>query len=86
MSATTVSLQGKVNVNVTNQVVPRGMLDLPAAASGGGGGGCCPPVVDPYTLLALLAGAALATYFLQVLITVTTVSCRSDKEALSNSN
>ena len=48
---------------------------LNAAASGGyGGGGCCPPVVDPYTLFALGAGVALATYFLRVLITVTTVA------------
>ena len=52
--------------------------NLYAAASGGHGhGGCCPPVVDPYTLLALLSGIALATYFLRVLITVTTVSKNS---------
>ena len=50
---------------------------LYAAASGGGYDGCCPPVVDPYTLLALIAGIALATYFLNVLINVTTV--REDK-------
>ena len=31
-------------------------------------GECCPPVLDPYTLLALLGGIALATYFLQQVI------------------
>jgi hypothetical protein len=39
---------------------------LHGAASRGYGSDCCPPVVDPYTLLALLAGIALATYFLRV--------------------
>ena len=49
-------------------------VQLHGAASGHGGyGGCCPPVVDPYTWLALIAGIALATYFLRVLITVTMV-------------
>ena len=33
---------------------------LLGAASSGYDGDCCPPVVDPYTLLALLAGIALA--------------------------
>ena len=42
-------------------------------AASGGHDGCCPPVVDPYTLLALLVGIALATYFLNVLINVTMV-------------
>ena len=28
-------------------------------------GECCPPVLDPYTLLALLGGIALTTFFLQ---------------------
>jgi len=41
------------------------------AAASSGYDGCCPPVVDPYTLLALLVGIALATYFLNVLIAVT---------------
>jgi hypothetical protein len=36
------------------------------AASSGYGSDCCPPVVDPYTLLALLAGIALAAYFLRL--------------------
>jgi hypothetical protein len=27
---------------------------------------CCPPVVDPYALTALLAGIALAAYFLRL--------------------
>ena len=31
-------------------------------------GHCCPPVFDPYTLVALLGGIALATYFLRIVI------------------
>ena len=31
-------------------------------------GHCCPPVFDPYTLVALLAGIALATFFLRLVI------------------
>ena len=31
-------------------------------------GHCCPPVFDPYTLVALLGGVALATYFLRIVI------------------
>ena len=31
-------------------------------------GQCCPPVFDPYTLVALLGGVALATYFLRLVI------------------
>ena len=31
-------------------------------------GHCCPPVFDPYTLVALLGGIALATYFLRLVI------------------
>ena len=31
-------------------------------------GHCCPPVFDPYTLLALIGGIALATYFLGIVI------------------
>ena len=34
-------------------------------------GECCPPVLDPYTLLALLGGIALATFFLQQVIVMT---------------
>jgi len=49
------------------------------AAASGGHDGCCPPVVDPYTLLALLVGIALATYFLRVLITVTMFGKRRKK-------
>ena len=41
--------------------------DLYGAASSGGG--CCPPVVDQYTWLALIAGIALATYFLRIAVT-----------------
>ena len=33
-----------------------------------GYGQCCPPVFDPYTLVALLGGVALATYFLRLVI------------------
>lgn len=29
---------------------------------------CCPPVFDQYTLVALLGGVALATYFLRLVI------------------
>ena len=39
-------------------------------------GQCCPPVFDPYTLVALLGGIALATYFLRLVI-VTTIMGRS---------
>ena len=31
-------------------------------------GHCCPPVFDPYTLVALLGGIALAAYFLRLVI------------------
>ena len=31
-------------------------------------GHCCPPVFDPYTLVALLGGIALATFFLRLVI------------------
>ena len=66
----------EAHVNSSHPSLARAISSNPlhAAASGGyGGGGCCPPVVDPYTLFALGAGVALATYFLRVLITVTTV-------------
>ena len=36
----------------------------------GYGHGCCPLVFNPSTLLALLAGIALATYFLRLIIVV----------------
>ena len=36
----------------------------------GYGHGCCPLVFNPSTLLALLAGIALATYFLRLVIVV----------------
>ena len=38
------------------------------ASSSDGYGHCCPPVFDPYTLVALLGGIALATYFLRIVI------------------
>ena len=34
-------------------------------------GHCCPPVFDPYTLVALIGGIALATYFLRLVIVTT---------------
>ena len=37
-----------------------------AASEGYDNSDCCPPVVDPFTLLALLAGIALAAYFLRL--------------------
>ena len=40
-------------------------------------GHCCPPVFDPYTLVALVGGIALATYFLRVVIVTTTFAGRS---------
>ena len=49
-----------------------GRGDMFAAASGGGGYHCCPAVFDPYTLVALIGGVALATYFLRVVIVTTT--------------
>ena len=70
-----VSVAG-AHVNSSQPSLARAISSNPlqAAASGGyGSGECCPPVVDPYTLFALGAGVALATYFLRVLITVTTV-------------
>ena len=48
-------------------------LDLIKAGSDlyGANGECCPPVVDPYTFLALIAGIALITWFLQMVIVMT---------------
>jgi hypothetical protein len=67
-----------IHENTTNPAQPRSFSSsnsqLYGAASGGHHDGCCPPVVDPYTLLALIAGIALATYFFNVLINVTEVS------------
>ena len=40
-------------------------------------GMCCPPVFDPYTLLALLGGIALATFFLRLVIIGTMFGRRS---------
>ena len=50
-----------------------GLTDLIKTGSDyyGGYGECCPPVVDPYTYLALLAGVALVTWFLQMTIVMT---------------
>ena len=50
-----------------------GLADLIKTGSDyyGGYGECCPPVVDPYTYLALLAGMALVTWFLQMTIVMT---------------
>ena len=51
-----------------------GWLDLIRAGSDlyGAHGECCPPVVDPYTFLALIAGISLITWFLQMVIVMTT--------------
>ena len=46
-------------------------------SSSDGYGQCCPPVFDPYTLVALLGGIALATYFLRLVIVTTTFGGRS---------
>ena len=48
-----------------------------AASEGYDNSDCCPPVVDPYTLLALLAGIALAAYFLRLALVkkCATVTC-----------
>ena len=43
-------------------------ISLSGSHSSGYGEQCCPPVVDPYTLLALIGGIALATFFLQMTI------------------
>ena len=54
--------------------------DLYGASMGQGQGGyghCCPPVFDPYTLVALLGGIALAAYFLRLVIVTTTFGRRS---------
>ena len=40
-------------------------------------GECCPPVFDPSTLIALLAGIALATFFLRLVIIMTNFGKRS---------
>ena len=46
-------------------------------SSSDGYGQCCPPVFDPYTLLALIGGIALATYFLRLVIVTTTFNGRA---------
>ena len=46
-------------------------------AHSGYGHGCCPLVFNPSTLLALLAGIALATYFLRIVIVTSTIMGRS---------
>jgi len=48
------------------------MSVMTGRSSGYGHSECCPPVLDPYTLLGLTAGIALATYFLRNVITTTT--------------
>ena len=47
---------------------------------------CCPPVVDPSTWLALIAGIALATFFLRQVIITTTFNGRRRKRSLESSN
>ena len=41
-----------------------------AYSTSGMGSSCCPPVFDPYTLIGLIGGIALATYFLRLVIVV----------------
>ena len=63
------------------------MTDLSTAEVGGGRSlfgspsdgysMCCPPVFDPSTLVALLAGVDLATYFLRLVIVTTVFPGRS---------
>ena len=45
-------------------------------------GHCCPPVFDPYTLVALLGGIALATYFLRLVIVTNMFGRRSLSDGL----
>ena len=49
---------------MTDLVSARQLSGLFGSASDGYGH-CCPPVFDPYTLVALLGGIALATFFLR---------------------
>lgn len=60
-----------------------GLTDLIKTGSDyyGGYGECCPPVVDPYTYLALLAGVALVTWFLQMTIVMTMFGARRFKRS-----
>ena len=51
-------------------------------AASDGYGHCCPPVFDPYTLVALIGGIALATYFLRIVIVTSTIGGRSIFEPL----
>ena len=39
---------------------------------------CCPPVFDPYTLVALIGGSALATYFLRLIVIITEIMMMVD--------
>ena len=52
----------------SNQTGTSRTMSLGGSHSSGYGDQCCPPVVDPYTLLALIGGIALATFFLQMSI------------------
>ena len=38
---------------------------------------CCPPVFNPYTMIALIGGIALATYFLRIVIITENFAKRS---------
>ena len=49
-----------------------------------GYGQCCPPVFDPSTLIALIGGIALATFFLRLVI-VTTNFGRSFRSSIFGS-
>jgi len=57
---------------------------LLGASTSGYGEKCCPPVVDPYTWLALIGGIALATFFLQQLIVMTTFGKRRKRREIED--
>ena len=61
---------------MTDLVSGRQLSGLFGSASDGYGH-CCPPVFDPYTLVALIGGIALATYFLRIVIVTSTIMGRS---------
>ena len=61
---------------MTDLVSARQLSGLFGSASDGYGH-CCPSVFDPYTLVALIGGIALATYFLRIVIVTSTIGGRS---------
>ena len=57
-------LSVETNMSSNSEVWKRSLF----GSESDGYGQCCPPVFDPYTLLALIGGIALATYFLRLVI------------------